>query len=155
MTVLLGSADMNFMFIKGVAVNKYVIEVCCTEDVEVWSQVIVDKFLKVGRCVCQSKWHYVTTLGAWTPAPQFLLFSPLSRYAFPRFFLLLVILSMVRVATQQWLSHMHVTHARVSHTWWLTCSWLITRYESIQVSLYLVSWHYLIKGINKRLFSFS
>ena len=62
-------------------------------------------------------WQAVTTLGARTPAPQSLLFSPLSRYAFPRFLPLLVILSMVRVATQQWLSHMHVTHARVSHTW--------------------------------------
>ena len=64
----------------------------------------------------------VTTLGARTPAPQSLTFSSLSRYAFPRFFLLLVILSMVRVATQQWLSQMHVTHACVSNTWLLMCS---------------------------------
>ena len=59
----------------------------------------------------------VTTLGTRTPAPQSLSFSSLSRYVFPRFVSLLVILSMVRVATQQWLSHMHVTHVRVSDTW--------------------------------------
>ena len=59
----------------------------------------------------------VTTLSARPPAPQSLSFSSLSRYAFPRFFPLLVILSMVRVTTQQWLSHMHVTHAHVSNTW--------------------------------------
>ncbi len=41
----------------------------------------------------------VTTLGARTPAPQSLSFSSLSRYAFPRFFSMFVILSMVRVAT--------------------------------------------------------
>ena len=62
---------------------------------------------------------------------------------------------MVRIGTQQWLSHMHVTDARVSNTWWLTFSWLITGYESIRVSLYLVSWHYLLKGINTRFFSLS
>ena len=59
----------------------------------------------------------VKTLGARTPASQPLSFSFLSRYAFPRFFPLLVILGMVRVATQQLLSHIHVTHARVSNTW--------------------------------------
>ena len=59
----------------------------------------------------------VTIIGVRTPAPLPLSFSSLSRYPFSRFFRLLVILSMVRVATQQWLSHMHVTHARVSHTW--------------------------------------
>ena len=96
-----------------------------------------------------------TTLGARTPAPQPLSFSHLSHYTFPRFFPILVILSMVRVARQQWLSHIHVTHALVSNTWWLTCSWLITGYESIRFSLYLVSWHYLFKGINTRFFSLS
>ena len=92
----------------------------------------------------------VTTLVACTPALQSISFSSLSCLASPSFFPLLVILSMVGVATQQWLSHMHMTHAHVSHTWWLTCSWLITGYESIRVSLYLVSWHYLSKGINTR-----
>ena len=94
------------------------------------------------RCCC---WTPQAPIASTTPASQSLSFSSMSRYAYPSFFPLHVILSIVRVVTQQWLSHIHVTHARVSHTWWLTCSWLITGYESIRFSLYLVSWHYLLK----------
>ena len=36
-------------------------------------------------------------------------------------FLYKVILSIVHIGRQQWLSHRHVTHAQMGPTWWLTC----------------------------------
>ena len=40
------------MFAQSVAINKYVVEVCSTEDVQIGLKGIVDKLLEVSRCVC-------------------------------------------------------------------------------------------------------
>jgi hypothetical protein len=39
------------------AIDQDIIEVYCTENIEVWVQGFVDIFMKGWRCICESKGH--------------------------------------------------------------------------------------------------